>query len=102
MKNVFAAVVATVVMAGPAFADGVDARVDRQQARIVQGVQSGELNAREAVRLGAREQRIENKIAKDRADGAGLSAKEREQIQRRENRTSRAIHRQKHDRQTAK
>jgi hypothetical protein len=83
-----------------AFAAEVDRRANHQQARINQGVQSGELNRPEAARLDRRQERIENEIARDRADGPGLTPAERAKIQRKENRLSRDIYRQKHDGQT--
>ena len=90
---------AAILFAVPSFAAGVDRRACRQQARINEGVHSGELNRNEAYRLERREAHLQNEIARDRADGPGLTLHERAKIQRQENRLSRDIYRQKHDRQ---
>jgi hypothetical protein len=69
-----------------------------QQARIKQGVNSGELNRREAVRLEAEQAKIqaEKRIAK--ADG-NVTPRERAKIQHDQNKASRQINNQKHDAQ---
>ncbi len=76
----------------------VDARQERQDDRIDQGVASGELNRREEARLEAQQGRIENKEDRAKADGV-VTARERASLHRSENRASRNIRRQKHDRQ---
>jgi hypothetical protein len=78
---------------------GVNARQHRQQARIVHGVRSGELTRREAARLEARERHIRREERRYRADGV-LGPRERADLNRDLNRTSRSIRRQKHDGQT--
>jgi len=77
---------------------GVDRRQRRQQARIRQGVRSGELTRGEARRLERGEARIARREARARRDG-NFTRRERGRIQRQLNRESRAIYRQKHDRQ---
>ena len=77
----------------------INQRQNRQQSRIYNGVASGELNRREAGRLEAREARINRYEARSRADGGGLNWRERYRIERMQDRTSRAIYRQKHDAQ---
>jgi len=78
---------------------GVDRRERRQQARIRHGVRSGSLTRREAHRL-RRQQALTRALeARAKADGR-VTARERVRLQRRENRTSRRIYRQRHDRQT--
>jgi hypothetical protein len=95
---IFAAVLA---MAG-AFMSADDAlasvngRQRRQQARIAQGVRSGELTGREAARLEARERHIRREERRYRADGV-LDPWERADLNRDLNRASRDIYRQKHD-----
>ena len=94
------AAAALVACATPVFAAGhgnINKRQDRQQARIFQGVKSGELTLRETQKLEAREGRIAALEAKDRRTGGGLSAKERAQLERDLNEQSRDIYRQKHD-----
>lgn len=73
-----------------AFAQAPLVRSGAEQARITQGVASGELTGREAARLERREMHINREIAR----GAGSRRVERQQ-----NRLSRSIYREKHDRQ---
>lgn len=70
-----------------------------QQQRIEQGLQSGELNNHETARLEQGEARIDRTEQRDLANGS-LSASERAQIQREQNRESARIYSQKHDIQT--
>ena len=77
----------------------INQRQNRQQQRIANGVNSGQLNARETYRLERREGHIARYEARSRADGGGLSGRERDRIERMQDRTSRAIYRQKHDAQ---
>ena len=80
---------------------GIDRRQANQERRIDQGEKSGQLTAKEAARLEkgqARVQKMENKAA---ADGK-MTKKERARIERAQDRQSKAIYRQKHDKQTAK
>ncbi|MDQ2972383.1 MAG: hypothetical protein M3R20_05305 [Pseudomonadota bacterium] len=71
--------------------------VDQQQ-RIEQGLQSGQLNNHEASRLEQGEARIDHTEQHDLRNGS-LSASEKAQIQREQNRESAAIYGQKHDAQ---
>jgi hypothetical protein len=78
----------------------VGQRQRNQQERIAQGVKSGQLNARETARLEGREAHINKEIHNDRAaNGGHLTPAEKAEVNRQENRTSRAIYRQKHDAQ---
>jgi hypothetical protein len=78
----------------------IDRREARQQARIAQGAASGSLTPRETQRL-EREQAAVNKAEdKAKADGT-VTAKERRHLTHMQDRASRDIHHQKHDRQTA-
>jgi hypothetical protein len=70
-----------------------------QQQRIEQGLKSGELNTREASRLEQGEARIDRTEQRDMRDGT-LSAADKTQIQREQNRESQSIYNQKHDAQT--
>jgi hypothetical protein len=79
----------------------IDKREQNQKARIKQGVKSGELTKKEAVRLRAEQRKIENDKAKAQADGKVTPA-ERKKIRREERRSSRDIYRQKHDPQKRK
>ena len=94
------------VIALPAFAQtpatpNLDKREANQQRRIDQGVNSGQLTPREAGRLEKREGKLAADEAKAKSDGT-VTAQERARLQREANRDSRAIHRQKNDRQTTK
>lgn len=84
--------------AGPRTDEVVDRNVN-QQERIEQGLQSGELNTREAGRLERQEARIDRTEARDLKDGK-LSPAEQARINQMQNRTSRNVYRQKHDAQT--
>ena len=78
----------------------VDARQERQQQRIDQGVASGELNQREAARLEKEQGRIAAHEEKAKADGV-VTKEERRKLNREQNRASRHIAKEKHDRQKA-
>ena len=82
-------------------ADRIRDRKARQQARIAQGVRSGELTARETARLERKEGAL-NQEVRDmrRLDGGRLTAQDRRTINHQQNRLSRKIYRQKHDAQT--
>jgi hypothetical protein len=92
--------VAAALLALPAVhAQRIEKRREAQQARIAQGVKSGELTARETAKLEAKEAKLNRAIRKDRRDGGGLTAKERVKIEKAQDKMSRDIYRQKHDRQ---
>ena len=75
-------------------------RRENQQDRIANGVRSGSLTPGEASRLENREQGINQQVRADRqANGGKLTRQDRRQVNRAQNRTSRAVYHQKHDRQ---
>ncbi|MBZ5553361.1 MAG: hypothetical protein LAO21_11620 [Acidobacteriia bacterium] len=78
---------------------GINQRQARQQARINQGIRSGQLTYREARGLESREGKIQADKLFAKSDGKVTPA-ERRQLNRELNRTSRGIYRQKHDGQT--
>lgn len=85
-----------------AFADGPAAGVQRnanQQARIAQGLKSGELTNHEAARLERGQARVSRMQAGALRDGQVTPA-ERARIDNAQDRQSRRIFRQKHDAQT--
>ena len=98
--NKLALVLSLAVVAGSALADTpvIDARQENQDDRIDQGEASGELTRREAARLEAQQERIEDKEDRAKADGV-VTRRERASLKRSENRASRNIAKQKHDRQ---
>jgi hypothetical protein len=75
---------------------GVKERQQNQQARIANGVKTGELNAKETARLERQQHRIQQDKRAAKADGTVTKA-ERAQIHARQNAASRNIARQKHD-----
>lgn len=84
------------------FAQNTATEVQRdvnQEKRIEQGLQSGQLNTREAAKLEKEESKVNRTEANALKDG-NLSAKEKARIQREQNQVSRDVYRQKHDAQT--
>lgn len=77
---------------------GIDQRQANQERRIDQGIASGRLSEREASRLNNQEEHINNLEEKAKSDGV-VTKKERARIRHAQDRTSRHIARQKHDRQ---
>ncbi len=94
----FLAAALVVSLSVPAFAAEVDRRQANQQARIADGVESGQLTPRETAHLERREAKTRREIRHDRAaNGGTLTRAERAKINREENRTSRQIYRAKHN-----
>jgi len=97
--------VAAAVLAISAFAAAagtetprIDQRQANQEQRIDKGIASGELTKREARRMDRQQNRIDKAENQAKADGV-VSAKERKVLTKAQNRSSRHIHRQKHDAQ---
>jgi hypothetical protein len=90
------AALCTLTVALPAEAR-VNQRQDRQQHRIVKGINNGSLSARETAGLAKQQMSIRKYEHRSRADGNGLSLVERARIEHRRDRASRNIYRQKHD-----
>lgn len=85
-------------LAVPAFAAEVDAREANQQARIAQGVRSGQLTPGETANLERKEGAIHQEIKQERAaNGGHLTAAQRAQVNRQQNRVSNQIYRAKHN-----
>jgi hypothetical protein len=76
----------------------INYREHHQQARIRQGIRSGELTRVEAARLEAQQARIRVSERFARVDGY-VTRRERARLDRELDRASRNIYRQKHDRQ---
>ncbi len=93
-----AAGAALLVAATPA-----DARINKRQAnqqtRISKGVANGNVTAREANLLQRQQGRIATYEARSRTDGPGLTRAERARLNKMQNRASKNIRRQRHDRQ---
>ncbi len=76
-------------------------RAENQQARIAQGVRSGQLTGGETRNLENREANIHNEAAADRAANGGHSTgQERAQINQQKNNVSRSINNDKHNANT--
>ena len=78
----------------------IDAREAKQEKRIEQGVNSGQLTARETLRVEREQKAIEKVEAKAKADGT-VTPQERKRLTHMQNKASKDIYRQKHDKQTA-
>lgn len=101
MIRKFLALAATCVIAGPAFAGTpvLHHREARQQARIFQGVRSGELTRPEALRLERGQRHVYRLEGAAKADGVVTPA-EHARLQHAADVQSARIFRQKHDAQT--
>ncbi|MBA5688330.1 hypothetical protein [Rugamonas apoptosis] len=102
-KLLLTAALATLI--APAFAQStttpkVDARQERQEMRIEQGVNSGQLTARETLNLEKREAKIESDKEKAKADGK-VTPQERAHLNKELDHTSNKIYRKKHNARTA-
>src|SRR5271155_3435066 len=79
----------------------VGQRRENQQDRIAQGVKSGRLTAGETSRLENRGQGINREVSADKqANGGKLTGADKKAINQSQNRTSRAIYRDKHNGRT--
>jgi flagellar motility protein MotE (MotC chaperone) len=78
-----------------------DVREVLQEQRIERGIASGALTAKETHRLDQQQQRIDTMEAKAKADGK-VTRGERAHLEHAQDRASRNIYRQKHDKQGAK
>ena len=78
----------------------IDQRQMNQEQRIDRGIASGQLNQHEAARLDREQNRIDRMENRAKADGV-VTRRERARIGVAEDRASRHIYREKHDRQGA-
>ena len=79
---------------------GIQKRIENQEQRIDQGVQSGTLTPKETGKLEAEQAKIQQTEQRMKSDGQ-LTGKERERLNNMQDRSSQQIYRQKHDPQTA-
>src|SRR5688572_14220980 len=100
-RKTWVAILGTTLFAGVlplgASAAQINRREHREQVRIRQGIRSGELTRPEVRRLEAQQAKI--RIDERLARRNGLTAKERERLQKELNRASKNIYNQKHDNQ---
>lgn len=76
----------------------IEQRQANQERRIQQGVKSGELTPREAARLEKGQAKVQRMQDKAKADGV-VTAQERKRITHEQNKQSKRIAREKHERQ---
>jgi hypothetical protein len=97
------AVLLTVTMATPIFANpktpGVDRREHKQKQRIKEGVRSGQLTREEARGLAAEQKAIRAKEREMRSDGV-VTPQERRDLHQDLNESSKNIFQEKHDAET--
>ena len=79
----------------------INQRQRNQQKRIGQGVQSGQLTARETTQLERQQANIQATKKADKADG-NMTPQERAQLARMQNHASKTIYRDKHNNRTRK
>jgi hypothetical protein len=92
------ALLAALVAPLAANAGEVQNRINHENARINQGLHNGSLSQREYRRLDNRLDHIQAQRNRDlRRNGGHLTPAEYARLNREENRTSRAIYREKHD-----
>jgi hypothetical protein len=105
MKVVKFVALAAALIAAPAFAQPGTARIDQREAnqerRIEQGARSGSLTQKETARLEKGQAHVQKMETRAEADGK-VTRKERAKIEHAQDQQSRKIHREKHDKQTAK
>src|SRR5258706_12778852 len=77
----------------------VDKRQANQEARIQQGVQSGQLTPKETAKLERGQAKVQTMENKAKADGK-VTPKERKKLAKAQNKQSKKIAREKHDKQT--
>lgn len=76
----------------------VDARQKAQKERIKEGLKSGELTKQEAKKVVRQQKAVKNMEEKAKSDGV-VTPKERAKLHKAQQKTSKEIARQKHDRQ---
>ena len=102
MRQMVLTISAVILTMGLAYAQADEPVIDQRQAnqekRIDQGIASGQLNEREANRLNKQQEHINKMEDKAKSDGT-VTKRERARIDHVQDRTSRHIAREKHDRQ---
>ncbi len=83
-------------LAQSAFADRIDNRQHRQEARIEKGIHSGELSAQETAHLEKEEAHIDRMEEKAKSDGV-VTRKEHAKIELAQDHASHSIHHKKHN-----
>src|SRR5262245_66686285 len=96
------ALTALVSISATARADGrIKKRAGNQQNRIAQGIQSGQLTARESARLEHKESAFHQETRDMRTlDGGKMTPRDKALVNQQQNRLSKQIYAQKHDAHT--
>lgn len=97
-QTIAAFVLAVPLLALAQSTPNIDQREANQERRIQQGVQSGSLTNREAVRLEQGQAHVQNMENRAKADGV-VTAGERNRIRNAQDNQNKQIAKQKHDRQ---
>jgi hypothetical protein len=93
----FSTILVSILTTG-SFAQEVSKRRENQQDRIANGVQSGQLTARETANLENKEHNLNKEIGADRkANGGNLTNNEKAQINKQQNGLSNQIYQDKHN-----
>ena len=102
MRHMLLALTAIVIVAGSAYGQTdtpvIDQRQANQEQRIDNGIESGQLNQHEAARPDKQQSHINKMEDKAKSDGV-VTNKERRRIHNAQDRASKNIAREKHDRQ---
>jgi hypothetical protein len=100
MKRIVLTVAMGAMLAGSMFAqDRIQDRKENQQDRIANGVKNGSLTPHETANLENKEAGLNKEIRHDRKqNGGNLTNKEKAQINRQQNRLSKNIYKDKHNR----
>lgn len=98
-KTVVTLLLASTMIAPLAEARRNDKREKRQDARIAEGVKSGELTKHEAKKLNKKQKKIDAAQAKASADGV-VTPEEKLKLEKMQDRQSARIYKEKHDAQT--
>lgn len=109
MKPIAIATIAAIAFAAASLPAGaqtdstnrIDQRQANQEQRIEAGQKSGQLNEKEAARLEKGQARVQKMEDKAAADGK-VTRKERARIEHAQDKQSRRVARERHDRQRAK
>jgi hypothetical protein len=102
MKTILTIAAALAATVGTTAAEAqVNQRQWQQQQRIYAGVRQHQIGRGEYARLQRQQARIAGYERVSRRDGGGLSGQERARLNRMQNRASRAIYNQRHDRTIA-
>ena len=91
-------VIFTLALSTHAMGASINERQDNQQARIKQGIISGEITNKEGIKLTRQQIKTQRKEARFKADG-NFTKKERAIVQRDLTKNSASIYKQKHDKQ---